>query len=116
MFRRGSKYGSRRTGGFHSKFEASAYQSLKDREIKGEIKNLKTQVQVYMTRAKILYKPDFSYEENGETVYLEAKGFETDVWRIKRRLWKYYGPGKLIVVKGSRHSFDVHEVIEVVHD
>jgi len=113
MFRRGSKYGSRRTGGFHSGLEAAVYQHLKDREEKGEISNLKTQVQVHMTRAKILYKPDFSFEENGETIYWEAKGFEGPVWRIKRRLWKFYGPGKLVVVKGSKHRFNVHEVIEV---
>jgi len=116
MFRRGSKYGSRRTGGFHSAFEAAVYQHLKDREEKGEIQNLKTQVQVHMTKANILYKPDFSFEENGETVYWESKGFEDAVWRIKRRLWKYYGAGKLFIIKGTRHKFDVHEVIEVVRD
>lgn len=113
MFRRGSKYGSRRTGGFHSAFEASVYQHLKDREERGEIQNLKTQVQVHMTLAKILYKPDFSFEENGETVYWEVKGFEGPLWRIKRRLWMYYGPGKLYVIKGSKHRFNIHEVIEV---
>jgi hypothetical protein len=35
-----------------------------------------------------------------EFVWAEAKGFETDPWKMKK-LWKHYGPGKLEIYKGN---------------
>lgn len=96
---------------FASKAEAALYQVLKLRESQGEIEDIKCQVQVYLTEAKILYKPDFSYTKNGKTIWAEFKGFETAVWRIKRRLWKHYGPGPLEVYKGSSKNVFLFETI-----
>lgn len=45
--------------------------------------------------------PDFSAVEKGVLVFFEAKGFETEVWRLKRRLWKFYGPGPLEVWRSA---------------
>ena len=84
---------------FDSQFEKRVYTELILREAQGEIHNIKTQVAVYLTDARILYRPDFTYELEGVTIYAEAKGFETAVWRIKRRLWKCYGPGILEIYK-----------------
>lgn len=77
---------------FPSKAESLLYLLLKERGI-----IFQCQPKVYLTRAKILFKPDFS--EITRAVYYEMKGVETPSWRIKRRLWMYYGPGKLEVYK-----------------
>lgn len=83
---------------FDSKGEANLYLYLL---ADPEITNIKQQVSVYLTKARILYKPDFSYEKDGELIYAEYKGFPTPIWRIKRRLWIHYGPGKLEVYMGN---------------
>lgn len=101
-----NKFGAKRTEragySFASRLEATVFDMLKNREKAGEIKDLKCQVQVYLTEARIIMKPDFSYENcsTGEIEYCEAKGAETDVWRLKRRLWLFYGPGLMHVWKG----------------
>lgn len=98
---------------FASKLEGSLYEQLCLRVNAGEFHSLKCQVQVYLTDAKILMKPDFSALDttNDETIYFEAKGIETDVWRIKRRLWEYYGPGRLEVYKGTYRNVELYEII-----
>lgn len=99
-----SKFGAKRSGGFASKLEHAVYDILKARENSGEIQGLKCQVQIELTDAKIIYKPDFAYMENGKATYAEAKGFETAVWKIKKRLWGSYGPGILYIYSGNYHS------------
>jgi len=114
---RGQKYGAKKitTDGysFASQFEAALYQWLKLRELNGEISNIKCQETCYLTLARIIYKPDFSYVDNktGKKIYAESKGFETSDWRIKRRLWKYYGEANLEIYKGSAKNFQLHETI-----
>ena len=91
---------------FDSKLEAFIYLMLKEKQNHGEIANLKRQVSVKLTDAKILLKIDFSYKcpKTGDTVYYEVKGHKTPVWRLKQRLWKHYGPSQLYVVGGSIDS------------
>lgn len=100
-----TKYQSKRVKeagySFQSQLERDLFQHLSLLEKAGEIEGLKCQASVYLTEARILYKPDFEFTENGITVWAEAKGIETDVWRIKRRLWMHYGPGKLMIYKRS---------------
>jgi len=98
---------------FASKGEASLYDYLKFREMAGEIKNIQTQDHVYLTRARILYIPDFKIFEVGLNDYTwsEFKGFETDTWKIKRRLWQFYGPGLLRVYKKNSRGVFLHEEI-----
>lgn len=86
---------------FGSKLEANLFQFLLLRERAGEIKNIKQQVRVSLSNAEIVMIPDYSYVviATNVTEYAEAKGFETEIYRLKRRLWKAYGPGKLLVYK-----------------
>lgn len=112
------KYGARRLQthdgrSFASKLESSLYDQLKLREKAGEIRDLECQVKVYLTDAEIGMIPDFRFFEikTNSLVYAEAKGFQTPEYRIKRKLWKFYGPGKLEVWGGSYKSLKLVEVI-----
>lgn len=82
---------------FASQLEAGLFYELKLLEETGAVTDIKLQPHVYLTKAKILMIPDFSaFDVKADhLVYFEAKGFETDVWRIKRRLWMKYGPAPL---------------------
>lgn len=103
MIRRLSKFGARRTHragySFASKLEANLFDLLKFMELGGFVKDIQVQPQVRLTEAEIIYKPDFKATdlEINQTVWFEAKGFETPEWRIKRKLWSVYGPGRLRV-------------------
>lgn len=123
MFIRGSKprphkYGAVRTTNhagmsFASKLESALYDHLAWLEKAGAIGAIKLQPHVFLTESRIEMIPDFrAYDTlEGADVYFEAKGFETDVWRIKRRLWMNYGPGVLRVFKGSARSIKMVEEI-----
>lgn len=100
-----------RTGNFASKLEAAVYEFLHLRELAGEIKGLRTQVEIKLTKAEIIYKPDFAFIENGEAVYAEAKGFKTPSWNIKKRLWAHYGPGPLYIYEGNYRRPKLSEII-----
>lgn len=98
---------------FSSKLEAALYLRLKVRESAGEIKDIKCQETIYLTDARIIYKPDFSffYILGGKKRYAESKGFETPEWRIKRRLWMHYGPEKMEIWMGSHTNIFLKETI-----
>lgn len=112
------KYRNKRTKisgrSFASRFEGDLFLMLEHLQKIGEIRDLKCQVSCYLTDARILYKPDFSFVRDGQTVFAEAKGFETAVWRIKRRLWKHYGDGVLEVYKQGRSGPFLSETITPV--
>lgn len=118
-FRRGArvgKYGAKQVTQdghkFSSKLECAVYNLLLDMEKRFMLSNIKLQPSVYLTHARIRYVPDFSFvNKKGETEYVEAKGQETDVWRIKRRLWMFYGGGVLHVYKGTHLRPVLHEII-----
>ena len=44
------------------------------------------------TLRKIIYIADFSYIENGVTFVVDVKGFRTDVYKIKKRLFLLHNP------------------------
>lgn len=98
---------------FDSKLEAALFDQLKLRERAGEISEIQAQDTIYLTAARIMYKPDFKYLNNatGEHEWAESKGFETTDYRIKRRLWMKYGPGVLHVYKGSASRIHLHETL-----
>ena len=98
---------------FASKLEASLFDFLKLREAAGEIRDIQLQDTVYLTAARIIYKPDYKFfeiEEN-DFAWAESKGFETSDWRIKRRLWLSYGPGKLYIYKGTAARLVLDEIL-----
>ncbi len=98
---------------FASKFEAEIFQMLSLQEAAGEVRDLKCQDHVYLTEARIEMIPDFRVFDNKlqQLVWHEAKGFETDVFRLKRKLWTVFGPGRLVIYKGSAKSYRIAEVI-----
>lgn len=106
-----NKYMAQRCGldghEFDSKAERDYFSQLKLLESAGEIEILELQPKVYMTDSRILYKPDFLILEKklNEKVYIDVKGMETPVFRLKMRLWKEYGAGTLRLVKKDRFGF-----------
>lgn len=98
---------------FASKLEARLFDFLKFREMEGSISDIQNQDHVYLTDARICYIPDFKFYclITNSWAWAEAKGFETDTWKIKKKLWKYYGPGRLEIYKGSEKKLMLHEEI-----
>lgn len=94
-----SKYNAQKTEvdgiKFDSKFEASVYLKLKS--IEGlEIK--KKQDKIYLSKANILFKPDFLCRYSGVFFFVEAKGMPTPSFQIKKRLFKAYGYDPLLII------------------
>ncbi len=102
-----NKFGAKRASldgrSFASQGERDCYSLLKLQEKAGEITLVSCQETVYLTLARIAYIADFRIRDlkTQEDIWIEYKGFETPEWRLKKRLWKFYGPGKLRVYKGS---------------
>lgn len=67
----------------------------------GEIEDLKFQQTTYLTDARISWRIDFSYVEDGMFWFHEAKGFEDNVYRLKLKLFKVYGTAPLRITQGS---------------
>lgn len=98
---------------FASKLERYLHEYLRLLEKGGEVANIKCQDHVYLTEARIAMIPDFRVFDLKlqEPVWYEAKGYETDVYRLKRKLWTVYGPGRLRVYKGSGAKLFMSEEI-----
>lgn len=100
---------------FASKLEGEVYDYLLLLQKAGEITRIKIQPHVFLTKARIEMIPDFLVIENGEEIYVEAKGFQNDVYRIKRRLWKHYGPAPLrVMVKDYSRGVKLLEEIRPI--
>lgn len=101
------KYGNRKTvvGGkeFDSKAEAKRYEELEFMESAGKIKALELQPEFLLqdkfryrgkTERAVKYIADFKYFDVEKGVYVveDVKGVETEVFKIKRKLFlKKYG-------------------------
>lgn len=102
-----NKYGARATGGFPSRLEAAVYGKLLLREKLGEIRDIKRQQQVVLqggsNETRITWRLDFSAVDckTDKVFYVEAKGFETNDFRIKLKLWKMLKPATLEIWKGG---------------
>lgn len=117
-----NKYGNKRTDregrSFASKLEAEVFDYLKLLEGEGEFRDIRCQVHVYLTDARIDYIPDFCVFDVklGQDVYVEAKGFQTETWLLKKKLWRYYGPGRLrIFMMGDRAIKQVEEIVPMTY-
>lgn len=76
---------------FASKREGARYRLLKAREAAGEIEGLELQPRyplVVNGEEVGTYVGDFRYRENGVLVVDDAKGVQTPVYRLKKRLMK----------------------------
>lgn len=98
---RSGKYNSRKVwyagAQYHSVREAQYAQNLDLRVRAKEIASWKRQVKIPLKVAGVLianYVIDFVVTyKSGRKEYLEVKGFETDVWKLKWKLFQaLYGP------------------------
>lgn len=119
-----AKYGNVKTHGcpygftHRSRLEAAVCQMNFDQERAGEIEHLEHECRIDLTDSKIGYVADFKLRnvnapgmEPGEIFFREAKGAETNIWRLKKRLYRNYGPGKLEIWGGYHTRPYLQEVI-----
>lgn len=90
-----TKYGNKKTKvgdlTFDSKLEAERWQELCELQRAGKIGFLKRQRSFLLAVNGVSicrYRADFTYVENGCLVVEDAKGFLTDVYKIKKRLMR----------------------------
>lgn len=88
-----SKYGNQREGKYASKREAAVAASLMALERAGKIKGLREQHPIVLVPSDgklraIKYIADFTYIDpaDGGFHVLDAKGFKTQVYRLKKRM------------------------------
>lgn len=84
---------------FDSKLEARRYQELKLLEENGEIFDLELQPKFELipsfkkdgkTYRKTTYIADFAYKDKeGQLIIEDTKGYETEVYKIKKKLFEY---------------------------
>lgn len=100
------KYHSRKTTidgiTFDSKKEAQRYVELKTLETAGRISHLVLQPEFVLipsfkkngkTFRKTVYRADFSYlDKNGNYIIEDTKGFKTDVYLLKKKLFEFTYP------------------------
>ena len=98
---------------FDSQGERNYATQLAIRERVGEISELRCQDSVDLV-AGIKWRVDFSYIEDGERVWCEFKGFEDPTYRLKLKLYRVFGPGKLIIVKSSGGKPERFRVTETI--
>lgn len=96
---------------FASQAEALLFDYLNLLSKDGQLTLIACQDHVYLTDARILYIPDFVIEENEQKIWCEMKGFETPEWRLKRKLWLFYGPGLLRVYNCSKGNIVLKETL-----
>lgn len=86
---------------FDSKKEALRFDKLLLLAKQGIIKNLVLQPEFEIipsvkhnnkTLCKIKYIADFKYEQNNKTIIEDVKGFKTDVYNLKKRLFLLQNP------------------------
>jgi len=111
-----NKYGAKATGGFGSQLEAAVGGFLELREKNGEITDLKRQQTVVLQdgpqNQRITWRIDFSFIENGVLTFAEAKGFETEDYKLKLKLYRGKRPHPLEIYKGIASNFQMVERIE----
>lgn len=108
------KYKNVKVKNFDSKLE-SAVADMLNLLVKGKkISDLKYQVPVFLSKSKIKTIIDFSYvnTKTGQLEFSEAKGFETQRFKIIKQLWKFYGTGELTIWKGSYKNLHISEVVK----
>lgn len=65
-------------------------------------------------KARVSYKADFSFIENGNTVYVDTKGKSDKRFPVIMKLWHWFGPSELRVVKKNQGRFYVYRSIQPI--
>ena len=88
------------------------YAVLIPRRDAGEIDDLQCHKSVLLVDC-IKWKVDYTYYDVARRcqVWEEYKGVETADYRIKRDLWRKYGPGELRIIKGKFPRYLVTDTI-----
>lgn len=94
MGRGPGKFGNEKWRGFDSKREGRRAQDLALLEKVGAIQELRCQVRFELIPKQdgeraCTYIADFVYMEDGRQIVEDAKGFKTEVYRIKKKLMLY---------------------------
>ena len=88
---------------FDSEKERNYYLILKDRERRGEIVDLRRQVEIEIQPGFILpsgekirpitYRADFTYYDNIDSSVhiIDVKGYKTEIYKLKKKLLAYKG-------------------------
>lgn len=110
-----SKYGAVRSGGFGSKLEHAVHELLKLRERAGEISDIKCQQTIVLQdgprEVKISWRVDFSFLEDGALAFAEAKGFPTESYSLKLKLFRGTRKEKLYIYKGTHLRPTLAEIV-----
>jgi hypothetical protein len=105
-----NKFHAIRTCGYASRLEAQRAWELKMLEQAGELSDLREQPHLRLADC-INYRPDFSYTENGVTVYEDTKGVYTDRFRMICDMWPRFGDGPLrIMVRAGKRIVMKREI------
>jgi hypothetical protein len=98
---------------FPSKLEASVYAHLFFLQSNGKIKDLSRKASTKLTEAEVSYKADMKYFclRREKEIWVEAKGMETERWRLIKKLWKKYGLAPLEIYKGNSRGIYLAETI-----
>ena len=91
--------------------EYERYAQLKLIAFAGEISELECQPTYELTRARIKYRADYTYIENGRRISEDFKGVRTPRFNIICKLWRYYGPHLLRITGRKRGGFTVTKEI-----
>lgn len=64
---------------------------------------VRTEVTHRLGPAPVIYRADFELREliTGKLAWAEAKGHEGPRWPNQKRNWKVFGPGDLLIYKGT---------------
>lgn len=99
---------------FDSKAEAALFHRLTLEERGGRIRDLKCQPgTIFLGPARTQYRPDFSFidPKTEDLCWAEFKGFKTPSWRLKLKLWRSVGPGRLDIYEGSEANIKLVETV-----
>lgn len=80
---------------FDSMLEASHYEELKLLQSAGEIKDLELQTEFPLKvndKHICIYIADFTYIEGDKKICSDSKGVETDVFKLKKKLFQALNP------------------------
>ena len=86
---------------FDSKAEKKRYQDLSLMEKAGIIHDLRLQPEYELiprfkkgnkTYRKTVYIADFEYKQNGKTIVEDVKGYKTEVYKLKKKMFEYKYP------------------------
>lgn len=105
-----NKYGNKKIttpdGVFDSKYEYEEWCRLKLLERAGIISHLRRQVQILLIPNQktsegcvrgVKYYADFMYIEDGKEIVIDTKGYETDEYKIKKKILLYRYPDLVFI-------------------